>query len=75
MLDNSALVSFSHIAYQKPGNVFVGLVHRLDRPTSGTATIDGRAYRELSNPLRTVGALLDAKAAKLDVAAADLFDL
>jgi ABC-2 type transport system ATP-binding protein len=37
------------------------LVLGLDRPTSGTATIDGRAYRELSNPLRTVGALLDAK--------------
>ena len=29
-------------------------------PTSGTATIDGRTYRELHNPLRTVGALLDA---------------
>ncbi|WP_319448130.1 MULTISPECIES: ABC transporter ATP-binding protein [unclassified Mycobacterium] len=37
------------------------MVLGLDRPTSGTATIDGRAYRELSNPLRTVGALLDAK--------------
>jgi ABC-2 type transport system ATP-binding protein len=35
----------------------------LDRPTSGTATIDGRAYRELADPLRTVGALLDAKQA------------
>jgi 23S rRNA pseudouridine1911/1915/1917 synthase len=23
------------VRYQKPGNVFVGLVHRLDRPTSG----------------------------------------
>lgn len=33
----------------------------LDRPTSGTATIDGRPYRQLSEPLRTVGALLDAK--------------
>jgi ABC-2 type transport system ATP-binding protein len=33
----------------------------LDRPTSGTATIGGRTYRELSDPLRTVGALLDAK--------------
>jgi ABC-2 type transport system ATP-binding protein len=37
------------------------MVLGLDRPTSGTATIGGRAYRELSNPLRTVGALLDAK--------------
>ena len=33
----------------------------LDRPTSGTATIDGKPYRELSDPLRQVGALLDAK--------------
>jgi len=33
----------------------------LDRPQSGTATIDGRPYRELSDPLRTVGALLEAK--------------
>jgi ABC-2 type transport system ATP-binding protein len=33
----------------------------LDHPSSGTATIDGRAYRELADPLRTVGALLDAK--------------
>ena len=23
------------VKYQKPGNVFVGLVHRLDRPTGG----------------------------------------
>ncbi len=33
----------------------------LDRPTSGTATIDGKSYRELTDPLRHVGALLDAK--------------
>lgn len=33
----------------------------LDRPTSGTATIGGRTYRELDEPLRAVGALLDAK--------------
>ncbi|WP_123027137.1 ABC transporter ATP-binding protein [Mycolicibacterium stellerae] len=33
----------------------------LDRPTSGTATIDGKPYRELTEPLRHVGALLDAK--------------
>jgi len=33
----------------------------LDRPTSGTATIDGKSYRELADPLRHVGALLDAK--------------
>ncbi|MDX1885522.1 ABC transporter ATP-binding protein [Mycolicibacterium sp. 120270] len=33
----------------------------LDRPTAGTATIDGKHYRELADPLRHVGALLDAK--------------
>ncbi|CAN3126799.1 ABC transporter ATP-binding protein [Mycobacterium sp. smrl_JER01] len=33
----------------------------LDHPTSGSATIDGKTYRQLKNPLRTVGALLDAK--------------
>ncbi|CAM5246268.1 ABC transporter ATP-binding protein [Streptomyces aurantiogriseus] len=34
----------------------------LDRPTSGTATLDGRAYATLREPLRHVGALLDAQA-------------
>lgn len=33
----------------------------LDRPSSGQALIEGKTYRELKNPLRTVGALLDAK--------------
>lgn len=33
----------------------------LDRPTSGEALIEGKSYRELKDPLRTVGALLDAK--------------
>jgi ABC-2 type transport system ATP-binding protein len=33
----------------------------LDRPNAGQVTLDGRRYRELHNPLRTVGALLDAK--------------
>ncbi len=33
----------------------------LDRPTGGSALIGGKAYRELRHPLRTVGALLDAK--------------
>lgn len=32
----------------------------LVRPTGGTATFDGRAYRELAAPLRTVGAALEA---------------
>ncbi|MEU3470447.1 ATP-binding cassette domain-containing protein [Streptomyces sp. NPDC006687] len=35
----------------------------LDRPTSGTATVGGQRYRELRDPLRRVGALLDAQAA------------
>ena len=34
----------------------------LATPTSGTASIDGRAYAELRHPLREVGALLDASA-------------
>ncbi|CAM5479674.1 ATP-binding cassette domain-containing protein OS=Streptomyces tendae OX=1932 GN=GUR47_29865 PE=4 SV=1 [Streptomyces tendae] len=39
------------------------LVLGLDRPTSGTATVGGRAYPTLHEPLRHVGALLDADAA------------
>ncbi|WP_327734387.1 ATP-binding cassette domain-containing protein [Streptomyces nojiriensis] len=35
----------------------------LDRPTSGTATIGGRRYLDLTDPLHRVGALLDAQAA------------
>ncbi len=34
----------------------------LDHPTSGQVRIDGRHYRQLSNPLEHIGALLDAKA-------------
>jgi ABC-2 type transport system ATP-binding protein len=37
------------------------LILGLDHPTAGTATIDGRTYRELRDPLRHVGALLDAR--------------
>jgi ABC-2 type transport system ATP-binding protein len=33
----------------------------LDAPTAGGVRIDGKRYRELHQPLRTVGALLDAK--------------
>ncbi|GAS97784.1 multidrug ABC transporter ATPase [Mycolicibacterium canariasense] len=33
----------------------------LDRPTAGTATVLGKRYPELTHPLRTVGALLDAR--------------
>jgi ABC-2 type transport system ATP-binding protein len=34
----------------------------LDRATSGTATVGGRAFAEAASPLRLVGALLDAAA-------------
>mgnify|MGYP003346327163 FL=1 len=34
----------------------------LDRPTSGRATVNGREYPSITNPIREVGALLDAKA-------------
>jgi ABC-2 type transport system ATP-binding protein len=37
------------------------LILGLDRPDGGAATIDGKVYRDLVNPLRTVGALLEAK--------------
>ncbi|MBB4683760.1 ABC transporter ATP-binding protein [Amycolatopsis jiangsuensis] len=33
----------------------------LDSPTSGAALVDGKPYRELKDPLRKVGALLEAK--------------
>ncbi len=39
------------------------LILGLDHPTSGTATIDGHTYRQLTDPLHTVGALLDARQA------------
>jgi ABC-2 type transport system ATP-binding protein len=38
------------------------MVLGLDRPTSGSALIDGRWYGDLRNPLRLVGAHLDARA-------------
>lgn len=34
----------------------------LDNPTSGSVTVNGKAYRDLPAPLHEVGALLDAKA-------------
>src|SRR5256885_16132153 len=33
----------------------------LDHPDTGRVLVDGRRYRELEAPLRTVGALLDAR--------------
>jgi ABC-2 type transport system ATP-binding protein len=37
------------------------LILGLDRPNGGTATINGKSYRDLPNPLLTVGALLEAR--------------
>jgi ABC-2 type transport system ATP-binding protein len=37
------------------------LILGLDRPSDGSATINGKPYRDLRNPLRTVGALLEAR--------------
>ncbi len=34
----------------------------LDAPSCGSVTVNGKSYRELTDPLRSVGALLDAKA-------------
>ncbi len=39
------------------------LVLGLERPTSGSATVGGRRFAEADEPLRTAGALLDARAA------------
>jgi len=38
------------------------LIVGLDRPTTGSATIDGRPYADLHEPLKKVGALLEARA-------------
>ena len=68
-------VAVDHLSFTvEPGRVtgFLGpngagksttmrLILGLDHPTSGTATINGRLYRDLPQPLHTVGALLEAK--------------
>ena len=38
------------------------LILGLDAPTSGTATVNGKHYRDLAAPLHEVGALLEARA-------------
>jgi ABC-2 type transport system ATP-binding protein len=43
----------------------------LDRPTSGSVTVNGRPYVDQPAPLRQVGALLDAKAVHTGRSAAD----
>jgi len=68
-------VAVDHLSFAvQPGRVtgFLGpngagksttmrIILGLDHPTSGSATINGRLYAELPTPLRTVGALLEAK--------------
>ncbi|MFF8553278.1 ABC transporter ATP-binding protein [Streptomyces sp. NPDC015501] len=69
-------VAVDHLSFQvRPGIVtgFLGpngagksttmrMMLDLDNPTGGTVRIDGRHYRELQEPLKYIGALLDAKA-------------
>ena len=43
----------------------------LDTPTGGRARINGKRYHELKDPLREVGALLDAKAVHRNRSAAN----
>ena len=38
------------------------MIMGLDRPTSGTVTVNGKPYRQHRAPLREVGALLEASA-------------
>jgi ABC-2 type transport system ATP-binding protein len=68
-------VAVDHLSFTvEPGRVtgFLGpngagksttmrLIVGLDHPTGGSATINGKKYAELPSPLRTVGALLEAK--------------
>jgi ABC-2 type transport system ATP-binding protein len=68
-------VAVDHLSFTvQPGQVtgFLGpngagksttmrLILGLDRPNGGAAAINGRPYAELPSPLRTVGALLEAK--------------
>jgi ABC-2 type transport system ATP-binding protein len=71
---NTAAVDGVSFAVQ-PGRVtgFVGpngagksttmrMILGLDAPTSGSVHVNGKPYRDLTDPLRTVGALLDAGA-------------
>ena len=46
--------AYLKVAYAKPGNVYVGLVHRLDRPTSGVVLVarTSKAAARLSEQFR-----------------------
>lgn len=51
----SAVKEYIKIKYDKPGNVYVGLVHRLDRPVGGIMVFakTSKAAGRLSNQVRT----------------------
>src|ERR1035441_963493 len=69
-------VAVDHLSFSvEPGKItgFLGpngagktttmrLILGLDHPSVGTVTVNGKAFRHLANPMREVGALLDAKA-------------
>ena len=48
------VTSYLKTRYQKPGNVYVGLLHRLDRPTSGVVLLakTSKAASRLSDQFR-----------------------
>jgi len=43
-------------------SVLLRMILGLDTPSSGSVLINGKPYRDLNDPLTSVGALLDAKA-------------
>ncbi len=69
-------VAVNHLSFNvEPGKItgFLGpngagktttmrLILGLDHPSAGTVTVNGKAFRQLANPMREVGALLDAQA-------------
>ncbi|MFE2924787.1 ABC transporter ATP-binding protein [Streptomyces goshikiensis] len=68
-------VAVDHLSFQVRAGVVTGflgpngagksttmrMMLDLDNPTSGTVRIDGKHYRDLPEPLKHIGALLDAK--------------
>ena len=51
----SAIREYIKVTYSKPGNVYVGLVHRLDRPTGGVMVYakSSKAAARLSEQLKS----------------------
>jgi len=51
---NEIVKEYIKVKYQKPGNVFLGVVHRLDRPTSGIVIFakTSKALERLNKMLR-----------------------